>query len=220
MKIGFIIAMDIEYAHMLNVVGGAEGVFGRHDIVLRKSGIGKVNAAIGAVEMIRNYQPDCILSTGLAGGIDASLNVRDIVVGEAVSYHDVWCGEGNAKGQVQGLPSWYKGDRRLLDVALQNHPERVRAGLICTGDQFITDAERLQVIKRDFPEGLACDMESAAIAQACYLYNVPFLSIRVISDTPGRVDDHQQQWEDFLSTMADHSFRWMREYLTLLPERL
>lgn len=213
-------AMDIEYQNMLNAVGGAEGVFGHHDIVVTKSGIGKVNAALGAAELIRKHHPDCIFSTGLAGGIDLSLNVRDIVVGQEVTYHDVWCGEGNAKGQVQGLPSRYCGDSRLMEYALRTQPERVRAGLICTGDQFITNPERLQLIKDDFPDGLACDMESAAIAQTCYIYNVPFLSIRVISDTPGKTDNHQQQWSEFLASMANHSFRWIREYLGVLPERV
>lgn len=220
MKIGFIIAMDIEYEHMLKAVGSAKGVFGKHDIVLKKSGIGKVNAALGAAELIKKYQPDCVLSTGLAGGIDETLHVKDIVVGREVSYHDVWCGEGNAKGQVQGLPARFEGNKKLIECALNNHPERVHAGLICTGDQFITDVTTLQGIKRVFPDGLACDMESAAIAHTCYLFNIQFLSIRVISDTPGRTENHQQQWSDFLATMGDHSFRWMRQYLELLPETL
>lgn len=218
MKIGIIIAMDIEYDSMVKAIGGAEGVLGCHDIVLRKCGIGKVNAAVGTVDLINTHHPDCILSTGLAGGIDMQLNVRDIVVGKEVSYHDVWCGEGNEKGQVQGLPGRFCGNKVLLEYAVRNNPDRVHSGLICTGDQFITDPQKLQVIKSDFPDGLACDMESAAIAQVCHIFNVPFISIRVISDTPGRVDDHQQQWEDFLASMGEQSFRWICQYLSLLPE--
>ena len=60
-------------------------------------------------------------------------------------------------------------------------------------------------------------MESAAIAQTCYLYGVPFLSFRIISDTPG-VDNHWQQYTDFWGTMADRSFRITRDFLASLPD--
>ena len=73
---------------------------------------------------------------------------------------------------------------------------RIHSGLICTGDRFITNRTELDAIKRRFPAGLVVDMESAAIAQTCYLYGVPFLSFRIISDTPG-VEDHSSQYADF-----------------------
>jgi adenosylhomocysteine nucleosidase len=94
--------------------------------------------------------------------------------------------------------------------------ERLMNGLICTGDQFITDRERQNVIKQNFPDGMACDMESAAIAQTCHLLGIPFLSLRVISDTPGRTDNHHQQWEDFLASMCDRSFHFVKSYLETL----
>ncbi len=59
-------------------------------------------------------------------------------------------------------------------------------------------------------------MESAAIAQTCFLQQVPFMSLRVISDTPGRTDNHQQQWEDFLGSMCDTSFRFVKKFLETL----
>ncbi len=69
-----------------------------------KCGIGKVNAAAGTVELIRTFQPDGVISTGVAGGIDSCLKIMDVVVSRQVVYHDVWCGEGNMYGQIQGLP--------------------------------------------------------------------------------------------------------------------
>ena len=82
---------------------------------------------------------------------------------------------------------------------------KLHGGLICSGDQFITDRTQLDKIKSCYPDGLAVDMESGALAQVCYLYDVPFLSFRIISDTPG-ADKHFDQYQNFWGTMADRSF--------------
>jgi hypothetical protein len=113
----------------------------------------------------------------------------------------------------------FDADKKLLEHATSLplvEGERLKTGLICTGDQFITDRGRLDVIKGNFPDGMACDMESAAIAQTCHLLDIPFLSLRVISDTPGRTDDHQQQWADFLASMCDRSFHFVKRFLETL----
>ena len=223
MKIGVIIAMDIEYRQMRDAIGGDTGRLGNNEIVLWQCGIGKVNAAVGTMRLVQEYHPDAILSTGLAGGIDPQMQVLDVLAATQAVYHDVDCGTGLecARGQVQGLPERFDADQRLLDHAiavgkLRTLNSELRIGLICTGDQFITDCERQNDIKRHFPDGLACDMESAAIAQTCYLLKIPFLSLRVISDTPGRTDNHQQQWEDFLASMCDRSFHFVKKYLETL----
>ncbi len=224
MKIGVIIAMDIEYRQMRNALGGDTGRLGNNEIVLWQCGVGKVNAAVGTMRLIQQHHPDAIVSTGLAGGIDPQMKVMDILAATQCVYHDVDCGgissdgEPVVLGQVQWLPARYDADPRLLDAAVAtakqaDHPSSLVTGLICTGDQFITDRERQSVIKRHFIDGLACDMESAAIAQTCYLEHVPFLSLRVISDTPGRTDDHQQQWDDFLGSMCDTSFHFVKRFL-------
>ena len=230
LKIGVIIAMDIEYRQMRDALGGDSGRLGNNEIVLWQCGIGKVNAAVGTLRLIQEHHPDAILSTGLAGGIDPLMQVMDVLAATQSVYHDVDCGAGLGctLGQVQGLPARFDADQRLLDHALtvpHASSERLMTGLICTGDQFITDRERQNGIKRHFPDGLACDMESAAIAQTCYLCGrtqgyaptgVPFLSLRVISDTPGRTDNHQQQWEDFLASMCDRSFQFVKRFLETL----
>ena len=219
MKIGVIIAMDIEYRQMHDALGGDTGRLGNNEIVLWQCGIGKVNAAVGTMRLVQEHHPDAIISTGLAGGIDPLMQVMDVLAATQAVYHDVDCGTGLGcqRGQVQGLPVRFDADAQLLDHALKVPTDStLRTGLICTGDQFITDRERQNDIKRHFPEGLACDMESAAIAQTCYLLKVPFLSLRVISDTPGRTDNHQQQWDDFLASMCDRSFHFVKKYLETL----
>lgn len=227
MKIGVIVAMSAEFeligALLENrterTIGGIsfqEGNIGNQSVVLSKSGIGKVCAAVGTMEMIRNFSPDCIVNTGVAGGVDAALQVMDVVVGENTVYHDVWCGEGNAYGQVQGMPPCYAADSALYMRFMQLCPEiRRTGGLICTGDRFITGRKELEEIKGRFPAALAVDMESAAIAQVCYLYDIPFLSIRIISDTPG-VDRHEEQYRNFWTQAPQRSFRLFRQLVAAL----
>ena len=231
MKIGIITAMSSEQRQLANQLTekterseGAfnyiEGKIRNNSVVLMQCGIGKVNAAAGTVELIRNFAPDCIISTGVAGGIDTCLNVMDVVASRQIVYHDVWCGEGNAYGQIQGLPLFFSGNDTLYDCALSLDTETpIHGGLICTGDKFITDANELKDIKRNFPEGLAVDMESAAIAQICYLYKVPFISFRIISDTPG-AEQHLEQYKNFWGEMADCSFHVTETFLKSLPNKL
>lgn len=219
MKIGVIIAMDIEYRQMHDAIGGDTGRLGNNEIILWQCGIGKVNAAVGTMRLIQEHHPDAIISTGLAGGIDPLMRVMDVLAATQCVYHDVDCGVGLGceRGQVQGLPTRFDADPHLLDHALEVKGDAaLRTGLICTGDQFITDRERQNEIKRNFPDGLACDMESTAIAQTCYLQKIPFLSLRVISDTPGNTDNHQMQWEEFLASMCDRSFHFVKQYLETL----
>ena len=96
--------------------------------------------------------------------------------------------------------------------------EHIFKGLIVSGDQFITDRHQLDAIKAQFPEALAVDMESAAIAQTCYLLQTPFVSFRILSDTPG-ADNHLEQYFNFWDEMASRSFDVTRRFLAALPER-
>lgn len=231
MKVGIIAAMASERGQLTRLVEEArterhglfeyaEGRLGGNTLYIMECGIGKVNAAVGASEMIASIRPDAVVSTGVAGGIDARVGVMEVVAASEVAYHDVWCGEGNAYGQVQGMPPRFACDARLLRRAVTlSSLVPVHTGLICTGDKFVTGHGELERIKADFPDGLAVDMESCAIAQVCHLYRVPFLSFRIISDTPG-ADTHWRQYENFWQTMADRSFEVVRTFLESLPSSL
>lgn len=222
--IGVLTAMSVEYRQVAAMLQDAEtvqsgpqkflsGKVGESRVVLLQCGIGKTNAATGVTNLIMTFRPDCIISTGVAGGIDAKLDVMDVVIGKEVCYHDVYCGEDCDPGQVQGLPKFFKGDENLVTVATSLESDvRIVPGLICTGDQFITGREELDAIKAKYPQGLAVDMESASIAQVCHLWQIPFLSFRIISDTPG-VKAHFDQYLNFWDTMADKSFAVTKEFL-------
>lgn len=228
MKIGIIVAMSSELACVQQLLHDRHeeqhgndtfyiGMAGEHQLILTRSGIGKVNAALRAQVLIQRYAPDCIINTGVAGGIDTQTRVMDMVIGRETVYHDAWFGEGNVIGQIQGLPPRFATDSELLrkieDATADD--ERIYSGLICSGDQFITDRAELETIKRNFPEGLAVDMESAAIAQTCYLYDTPFISMRIISDTPG-VENHFAQYLNFWDEAPEHSFSVLKKIINHL----
>lgn len=228
-NLGIIVAMDSEFELVkslltevrekgMNALRFVEGKVGRTDVVLMKSGIGKVCSAVGTMELIRNYSPNAIVNTGVAGGIDPLTEVMDIVVGENMVYHDVWCGDGNEYGQIQGFPVMFVSDKRLYEAALEvKHEGKVYGGLICSGDKFITDRVILDEIKKKFPAGLAVDMESCSIAQVCYWYGVPFLSYRIISDTPG-VENHASQYWNFWEEAPKRSFAMLQELIMRIGE--
>ena len=185
-------------------------VFKDSDVLVQKCGIGKVNAALGAQRMINEFHPDCIISSGCAGGNGDDVNIQDVVVSSELCYHDVYCGTAidntTIYGQVQGLPARYQADPHLLakanalDCGVKIHP-----GLIVTGDWFVDSKDKMRDIIGHFPDAKAVDMESCAIAQTCYINKVPFISFRVISDMPLH-DTDASQYHNFWDTVADHSF--------------
>ena len=209
MKIGMIVAMDKELKQL-------RPLFPEDKVILQKSGIGKVNAAIQTVEMIRQYKPDVIISSGCAGGNGDDVNVQDVVVSSELVYHDVYCGTAidstTVYGQVQGLPARYQADPYLLEKALLTG---AKPGLIVTGDWFVDSKDKMREIIGHFPEAKAVDMESCAIAQACYINKVPFISFRVISDIPLR-DTDASQYHNFWDTIAENSFQVTKAFIESL----
>jgi adenosylhomocysteine nucleosidase len=209
MKIGMIVAMDKELKQL-------RPLFPEAKVILQKSGIGKVNAAIQTVEMIRQYKPDVIISSGCAGGNGDDVNIQDVVVSSELAYHDVYCGTAidntTVYGQVQGLPARYQADPYLLEKAMLTG---AKPGLIVTGDWFVDSKDKMREIIGHFPEAKAVDMESCAIAQACYINNVPFLSFRVISDIPLR-DTDASQYHNFWDTIAENSFQVTKAFIESL----
>ena len=227
MRIGIIIAMEKELAQLRQLLSSPQeetrhgkvfhtGRIGNHDIVMQQCGIGKVNAAIGATEMLLTHHPDIVLSTGCAGGADTALEVTDVVVGTHYTYHDVYCGSEVEYGQFVGLPATFAADEALLAKALAlDCSTRVHSGLMVSGDWFVDSQAKMRGILAHFPEAKAVDMESTAIAQVCHLYQVPFISFRIISDVP--LSDHKaSQYFDFWKRMAEGSFEVTRKFIASL----
>ena len=217
MKIGLFLALDQEYEAVQALFAGrCEGKIAGNDIFLVHTGIGKVNAAVNAALLIKENRPDCIVSGGCAGALQPGVDVLDLAVASEVVYHDAWC--GGAWGQVQGLPERYAADEALLAAArsLSKDPSlKVHEGLMCSGDRFVDHSDAPAILGH-FPEALAVDMESGALAQTCHLFGTPFISLRVISDNVSSDASHYDQYLNFWDTVGKTSFEVIRKYLYTL----
>lgn len=222
MKIAIIVAMGKELDLLLPLLADIKtesvdgvtfhlGKIGVNDIIAMQCGIGKVNAAIGTLTLLNNYRPELVINTGVAGGASQDAHVMDVIVGSTIAYHDVWCGPGTQYGEASGYPLYFESDKRYIDLI----PKRadVKRGLICSGDKFIASLEEVQIIQKAFPQVLAVDMESATIAQVCYLRKIPMMVMRVISDSPGASKDNTAEYNDFWQEAPTHTFELVKELL-------
>ena len=213
MRIGIIVAMDKEFAQLKTLLTESQterknhkdfviGKIGANDVVMQQCGIGKVNSAIGAVEMIDNYHPDLVISSGVAGGADINLNVTEVVVATNCVYHDAYCGDECEFGQILGMPATFNTPKEYVEKALainelpDNQHPKIHAGQIVSGEWFVDSKEKMRSILEHFPHAMAVDMESCSIAQTCHIYKTPFISFRIISDVPLK-DTKAQQYFDF-----------------------
>lgn len=224
--IGIIGAMDMEInglrAAMQSVreeqVGSLtfyRGTLGHNEVVLVKSGVGKVFAALCAQTMILQYHPQHIINTGVAGALDPDLRIAAIVVGSAAMQHDI---DTSALGDPVGLISGINlveipTDRALseqLSAVAQSLGIQTAAGVIASGDQFISSADEKHRIAEQF-HAIACEMEGGAIAQVCQVNNVPFVLLRAISDGAG--GDGATDYAAFAKLAADQSIRLLSAFL-------
>lgn len=167
------------------------GFYEGKEVVLLKSGIGKVNAAMSTTILLDRFKPDVVINTGSAGGFHHSLNVGDIVISTEVRHHDVDVTAFDYEyGQVPNLPAAYKADNALIQAAEDEASElghiQVVKGTIATGDSFMSDPDRVAFIRGKFEDLYAVEMEAAAVAQVSYQFNTPFVVIRALSDIAGK----------------------------------
>ncbi len=199
--IGIICAMDLEMITITkkldNIIIEKKlnyefqiGDFLNNKIVVVKCGIGKVNAGIVSLLLIEHYSPDLVINSGIAGGYCQNLKPLDIVVAEQTVYSDADMTSDaftNLRyGQLQDLPLCFEADKHIIKYLKNN--QNLFFGTIMTGDQFVTDYDKTdKIVKNYFADLniLACDMESCAVAQSCYLTNTPFVIVRAISDIIG-----------------------------------
>lgn len=165
-----------------------KGKLGGKDAVVVRSGIGKVNAAACTQLLIYRYGVTGVINTGIAGSLDNKIDIGDIVLSTDAVQHDMDattfgypCGEVPRVGTLA-----FQADEQMLSLAreinTQVNPEiKTFTGRVASGDQFISDKQKKTWIKTQF-DADCCEMEGAAIAQICFLNQVPFLIIRAISD--------------------------------------
>ncbi len=199
MTIGIIGAMDEEVeqiAAAMTVTRVEEkaqmtfkaGQLSGKDVVIVRSGIGKVNAAVCTQILADDFHADYVINTGIAGSLKAEINIADIVISSDVLHHDMDAtGFGYPLGQIPRMDVLsFEADSRLVRLAQEACRKAVpqvgiHVGRIVSGDQFISDKEVKQRILDNF-DSCCTEMEGAAIAQTAYLNRIPFVILRAISD--------------------------------------
>lgn len=190
MKIGVMCATGQELDHLLKKLENkaveeklmrsfVTGEYAGLTVTAVIGGVGKVNGAITAQSLIQNFGVEKIIFTGLAGGLDETIQIGDVVIGAEILHHDLDM-KVMENDQFPGMPTdFFRGDPELLALC-QGLGDNLRFGRIVTGEAFITAKERDGIIQRFHPQ--CVDMESAAVAQVCWFFQVPLLVIRALSD--------------------------------------
>lgn len=192
-----------------------EGKWNGNDVVVVRSGIGKVNAAVCAQILVDIFHADAIINTGIAGSLKNEINIGDIVLSTDAIQHDMDAqGFGYAPGVIPQMEvSDFQADEKLIELAKKCCAEvcpdiQVFTGRVVSGDQFISDKKKKEWLSSQF-EGLCAEMEGAAIAQAAYLNHVPFLIIRAISDKAD--DSATMDYPEFEAMAAENSVKLLAD---------
>lgn len=196
------------------------GKMGNKEVVIVRSGIGKVNAGICTQILADLFQVDAVINTGIAGSLKAEINIGDIVVSTDLVHHDMDAVNfGYPLGQIPQMDTFsFKADEKLAELAEkvchEVNPEiQVFRGRIVSGDQFIAEKAVKERIAENF-QGYCTEMEGAAIAQAAYLNEVPFVVLRAISDKAD--DSATMDYPTFEAKAAEHCVKLVEHFLELL----
>ena len=190
MKIGVMCATDQELDHLLKKLENkaveeklmrsfVTGEYAGVTVVAVVGGVGKVNGAITAQELIQEFGVERLIFTGLAGGLDPTVKIGDVVIGAEILHHDLDM-KIMENDQFPGMPTdFFPGDPEMMELC-RGLGDNLRFGRIVTGETFVTAKERDGIIERFHPQ--CVDMESAAVAQVCWFFRIPLLVIRALSD--------------------------------------
>lgn len=200
-RIGIIVAMQEELEEIKEYVKDInekeikhitfiEGKIEEKNIVLVQCGIGKVNAAMVTQALIDSYNIEYIVNIGVAGALNPMLNIGDVVIADKLIQHDFdITAFGHSKGYITGVGDFIQTDEKLrnklekLNYNNKDNEYKIKLGIIASGDIFCTDIEMKNKIYSKF-DADCVEMEGAAIAQVCYLNEIPFIVMRSISDSP------------------------------------
>mgnify|MGYP002856065442 CR=1 FL=1 len=198
-----------------------EGTISGKNLIIVRSGVGKVNAALCAQALALKFGASKIINTGIAGATGGGLNVFDFVTSTEAVYHDMSVEFfGYKPGQVPGMELAFKADKNMIEAAKKaflntefSKEHKILAGRIASGDQFISDSAVKNHIKELFSP-LCVEMEGAAIAHACTLNKVPFVIIRCMSDM---ADDNGESTYNFNEdSAAEASAKLILELIKLI----
>ncbi|WP_099332972.1 5'-methylthioadenosine/adenosylhomocysteine nucleosidase [Actinomyces minihominis] len=156
-----------------------------HPVIVATTGIGMTNAALAATVVSTALNPRAVVFAGTTGGLGRNVHLGDVVVGDSALYHDADATAfGYSAGQIPQMPETYDADPHLLahaEAAVRTTGLKFHAGQVSASNSFVT-GEQVAPVRSLFPHVVAVDMETAAGAQVCWSFNVPWVSLRAVSD--------------------------------------
>lgn len=229
--VGIIGAMEIEVTELkenmtrnkiTNKAGMAfnHGYLNGREVIVVRSGIGKVNAAICTQILIDDFGVGCVINTGVAGSLRAEINISDIVISTDAVEHDMDVTHlGYAPGQIPGMSVFsFEADKEMAAIAEKccrrvNPDIDVFYGRVVSGDQFVSDSKMKERLIELY-QGSCTEMEGASIAHAAYLNQIPFLVLRAISDKAD--NSAEMDYPSFEKAAAHHCARLTMEMVKTL----
>ncbi len=198
------------------------GTLAGREVVVVRSGIGKVNAGICTQILVDLFDVKAVINTGIAGSLDGRIDIGDIVISTDALHHDMDAVNfGYPLGQIPRMDTLsFPADEKLIAVAeeacRQVNPDiHTWTGRVVSGDQFIADRAVKDRIIENFG-GFCTEMEGAAIAQGAYLNQIPFVILRAISDKAD--DSATMDYPTFEKKAIEHSVRLVIRMMELLGQ--
>ena len=223
-KIGLLVAMEKEAQ---GIIQGFSNVFteqykgksftigkiGDKEVVLALAGIGKVNATYATTLMIERYSVDCIINTGIAGGVGKLKPLTALSVSSVCQHDSNTTALGDPIGLISGLNKvYFDCDEEIVEV-IKKAAGEAQVGRVATGDKFVASNVESKLISQIF-NAVACDMECGACAQVCYIAGVRFGALKVISDSAG--DDSPMAYEELAYRACEINARTLLKAVTML----
>ncbi len=208
-KIGLLVAMQKEARGIINGLSSVKevqykgitftvGNCGDREVVVALAGIGKVNAAFTTAIMIERFGVQAVVNTGIAGGVGKLAPLTPLAVTSVCQHDSDTTALGDPIGLISGINKvYFDADKEIVEAIVKCADNAV-CGRVATGDQFIANSQLAKSLAHTF-EAVACDMECGAVAQVCYLSDVPFGALKVISDS---AEDGAELTYEELSTKA------------------
>lgn len=193
------------------------GEISNKECIVLKSGVGKVNAARTTQLLIDKFEISEIINVGSAGSINSNIKYGDIVIGKELVQHDVdITAFGHPKGYITDIGVKFYSTPALIEKAykvmekIDKNENSIHIGDIASGDIFFTSLEGAKKLRQDF-ECDCVEMEGAAIAQVCFLEEIPYICIKSISDTPN--GNNNIEFDQYLEMASKRCAEFLAEFV-------
>ncbi|MFC6206112.1 5'-methylthioadenosine/adenosylhomocysteine nucleosidase [Levilactobacillus tongjiangensis] len=196
-------------------LGFYQGTIHGQQVVLVRSGIGKVEAGLTTALLITQFNVDIVINSGSAGALAPDLNIGDVVVSTETAYHDADARAfGYEYGQLPQQPARFVASKewgQKIVAAAADTGLKTKLGLIVSGDQFLNSPATIKDIMGHFPDALSGEMEGAAVGQVAHQFDVPYVVVRAMSDNAD--NDSGVNFDDFIVDAGHRSAQMLLDLL-------